>query len=294
MRRFISRLFFWLSASLIIAFPQQCPAGQSVPAFLAYCGRVGDYWQVCVSDLEGKAIRILTHDAVDKRYPAVSPDGKTIAYCTNTSELWVCGADGGNARKIALPIPCSQPVWNPDGKSIAFVSIRDLYHGSCNLWQVEIDTGKLKKLTRRPWLQYDPCFSPDGKKLVFTDGPELFMQEIRKLDLATGDVTQVTDNGMYQYDTQARFSPDGSRIVYSSNETGAYDIWISDAFGMNKRNLTNDAANDSMPYFCGEWIYFLSDRRGTVQVWRMTGEGGEPTMVSEDTGEKQDLTVFSG
>jgi Tol biopolymer transport system component len=262
---------------------------------ISYCQRHKGFWQVYVANLDGSKPRQLTKSPIDKRYPDFSPDGKRIAYVSNQGELWITDIDSRNSHKIFLPVHASQPCWSPDGKRIAFVSYQDLYHGDSEIWEIDLETLKLKKLTSRPWLQYDLYYSPDESNVLFTDGPELYAQEIRKLDLKTGDITQLTDNQPYDYDMQPAYSPDGEMVVYSCNETGNYDIWIMDKFGQAKHNLTQNPAYDIMPQITkdGRWIFFLSDRTGSLEVWRMDPDGSNQRQISKTERDKQDLTVHT-
>lgn len=262
---------------------------------IAYCQRHKGFWQVWTANLDGTNARPITETMEDKRYPDFSPDGRQIAYVTNTGQLWIMDVTGENSRKITLPLHVSCPRWSKDGKKIAFVSYQDLYHGDSEIWEVEMENLSLKKLTSRPWMQYDPSYSPDGKNLIFTDGPELYAQEIRKLNLETDDVIQLTDNQPYDYDMQPVYSSDAELIVYSSNETGNYDIWVIDKFGQKKRNITVNPAHDYMPRISadGKHIFFLSDRSGEMEVWRIDINGNNLTEITKDNKDKQDLNVYT-
>lgn len=78
------------------------------------------------------------------RNPAISPDGRTIAF-TYRGDIFTVGAGGGQARQITTnPAYDTAPVWSPDGKSIAFASDRD---GSMDVFIVPATGGQPVKLT---------------------------------------------------------------------------------------------------------------------------------------------------
>lgn len=263
---------------------------------IAYCQRRQGFWQIEIANLDGSKPQALTKSPVDKRYPSWSPDGKKIAYVTNEGELWIMDKNGRNNRKISLPIlHISQPRWSPDSKRIIFVSYQDLYHGDSEIWEVDLETLKLSKLVSRPWLQYDPNYSPDGSNLLFTDGPELYAQDIRQLNLKTGDIVQRTDNQPYDYDMQPVYSADGEKIIFSSNQDGNYDIWIMDKFGQDRLNLTHNPAYDIMPQISvdGSWIFFLSDRTGILEAWQMDIQGNNLTQITNSKTDTQDLVLYT-
>lgn len=262
---------------------------------MAYCRRRGLYWQVYTADIKGKRIRQVTFSPVDKCSPVFSPDGRALAYTTNTGELWLMEVSGAHSRRIPLAVTCYQPRWSPDGARIVFVSFDDVFRSVTGLWTVEIAAGKLEKAADRPFLQYYPVWTPDGESIAFIDGPELIAQEIRKFDRAAGDVVQLSDSGMFGYEMQPVFFSDGA-LVYASDRTGAYDIWFHERGTPAPRNLTNDPAQDSCPNPAadGRMIYYLSDRSGRRQVWRINRDGGERAQVTRDREDKRDLSVWTG
>lgn len=193
-------------------------------------------------------------------------------------------SNGKNQHKISLPLKCSEPKFSPSGEKIIFTSLEDVYHGSTKIWQVDLESLKLTKLINRPWLQYNPDYSPDMTQIIFTDGPELFEQDIRRLDLKTGDITQITDNGPYDYDMQASFLSSGQEILYSTNESGDYEIYKMDKFGRDKINLSRSPSSyDIMPAVSKDdkSVYFLSDRSGNFAIWKMNMDGSQPRQITQ-------------
>jgi dipeptidyl aminopeptidase/acylaminoacyl peptidase len=86
-------------------------------------------------------------------------------------------------------------------------------------------------------------------------------------------------------------SPDGRYVAYVQSETDMdadkrrTDLWLLDlnAKGTTPRRLTQNAANDSSPRWTADskYIYFLSTRSGSSQVWRLELGGGEATQVTD-------------
>lgn len=83
-------------------------------------------------------------------------------------------------------------------------------------------------------------------------------------------------------------SPDEQRIVFTLRTTdleankGRTDLWIVDVDGENLRQLTTHPDADGSPQWSrdGKFIYFLSSRGGSSQVWRISPDGGEATQVT--------------
>ena len=84
-------------------------------------------------------------------------------------------------------------------------------------------------------------------------------------------------------------SPDGQSVVYTVRRTdleadrGRVDLWISSIDGGEAKQLTTHMANDSAPAWSpdGRYVYFLSNRDTTTQVWRLPIAGGEPSPVTD-------------
>jgi dipeptidyl aminopeptidase/acylaminoacyl peptidase len=84
-------------------------------------------------------------------------------------------------------------------------------------------------------------------------------------------------------------SPDGAQIVFVLRKTdleankGRTDLWLIGVDGKNLRQLTTDAAGDFNPRWSpdGRYIWFLSSRSGSVQVWRIALAGGEAEKMTD-------------
>ena len=84
-------------------------------------------------------------------------------------------------------------------------------------------------------------------------------------------------------------SPDGKQTVFTLRKTdmeagkGRYDLWLSPLSGGEPRQLTTHEANDTKPAWSsdGRFVYFLSSRSGSSQVWRLAPGGGEAQAVTD-------------
>ena len=82
------------------------------------------------------------------------------------------------------------------------------------------------------------------------------------------------------------WTPDG-RIVFVSNESGMVDLWIMDADGNNRKQLTSNAGRNVGPVVSpdGHYIVFTSTRGGAAGVWRVNLDGSSPRQLSPGKGE---------
>lgn len=138
-------------------------------------------WTIKVN---GTGLRRLTSDRVGlDGYPAWSPDGKTIAFVRPFPEaVWLMNADGTDQRKLTTPprLPDAndgadiQPDWSPDGDWIAFSRMHEPYLGSTgstryrrDIYVIRADGTGIRRLTRQARTNWEPAWSPDGKRIVF-------------------------------------------------------------------------------------------------------------------------------
>ncbi|MBM3307569.1 MAG: PD40 domain-containing protein [Candidatus Eisenbacteria bacterium] len=86
------------------------------------------------------------------------------------------------------------------------------------------------------------------------------------------------------WEDQPAVSPDGARIAYVSDESGNYDIHVTDVRGGSTLRLTDDPAIDDSPAWLpdGTAIVFVSDRNGRSDVWKVSQFGGGATLLVED------------
>jgi dipeptidyl aminopeptidase/acylaminoacyl peptidase len=84
-------------------------------------------------------------------------------------------------------------------------------------------------------------------------------------------------------------SPDGKQLAFAVRDTdvdanrGRWDVWVAAADGSSVRQLTTHPDNDQDPQWSadGAWIYFMSSRSGSSQVWRIRPGGGEAEPVTK-------------
>jgi len=175
---------------------------------------------------------ITTHPEADLM-PALSPDGKWIAYVSRANknyDIWVKPAAGG----LAIPLTTHtsddySPAWSPDGKSLAFISRRDDAEGNLYLLKLKhgdgtLSPGTIKLLKHNLEREAYPAFSPDGKKIAFCLGAA-GAEQIWLYEIKTQKKYPLTKQG----GTQPAWSPDGKQLAISCPTATGNQIFIISA-----------------------------------------------------------------
>ena len=172
----------------------------------------------------GPVLDLTQSSGVAERYPAWSPDGKTVAYWSDRSgeyELYVRPADGtGQERKITSYGPGYRYhlTWSPDGKKLAFVD------QTMTIRVVDAESGRTIDVDHAQWWyegnleSFRPAWSADSRWLAYSrDLGDRGEQAIFLFDTRSGQSRQVTSG--YYNDAQPVFDPDGKYLYFLSNRT---------------------------------------------------------------------------
>jgi dipeptidyl aminopeptidase/acylaminoacyl peptidase len=196
----------------------------------------------------------------------------------------------------------AQPSSALSSQFIVYVNTPD--GGVANVWKMNPDgTGKQQLTTRGGG---EPVISPDGSKIVFTttrdyvpppppppppppccdsvdeeslgDGEEIYV-----MNADGSNQTRLTVNS--SRDIAPSWSPDGSKIIFSSDRTGHWQIFTMNPSGGDVTRVVTTGSNETNPKFSpdGTKIVFISSRSGKGQVWTMNADGTSPFRVTQDS-----------
>jgi tricorn protease len=231
------------------------------------------------------------------RYPAISPDGSTIAF-SYQGDLWRVPATGGNATMLTTSDAYdSSPVWSHDGRWIAFASNR---HGNDDVYIMPSTGGAATRLTDHSAADIPSDFTPDDSHVLFNSNrtpdakdrqfPSGIFPQLYTVPVTGGEAMRLLTTTALD----ARFSPDGRRLAYTDvkgyeNEFRKHhtssvtrDIWSYDAANRTFTRLSSFQGEDRNPVWSadGSTLYWLSERSGSFNVHKMPASGGEGSAVT--------------
>lgn len=207
-----------------------------------------------------------------KNSPAWSPDGQRVAFSFSGedgfSHIWAADADGSNLRQITRgEVLDDGPRWSPDGEQIVFSSIRDGVY-FWRLFVIPASGGEPEQIGPSEGHSVFPDWSPDGRVIAYShrDGDHY---DLHLLDLETGADRRVTESDAD--DRNARFAPDGSAIVFSTNRVD--DVWQLFELDLATERLIPVIGSDTMD----EWPTYSPDMEhvamasGHLAIYRADG-----------------------
>jgi TolB protein len=133
----------------------------------------------------------------------------------------------------------------PDGRRIIFTSNRSV---NPQLWELSVDGGEPRQIRRNDGGDSQPDPSPDGRRLAFLsdhEGP----QRLLVMDLGGGAATELVRHGDETIFGNPHWSPDGSRIAFSSNWRFGHQIYYVDVATREVHRISPVASGGCEPRF---------------------------------------------
>jgi Tol biopolymer transport system component len=235
-------------------------------------------WKV---DVRTREETRLTEPDVSGGEATWSRNGERIAFTRwrdGRPGLWLLPATGGEPQPLLVDdYDNYSPAWSTDSRRIVFVRSG---HGSLsrNLWEIDVDSGRLRQLTVGPTENMSPTVARDGR-IAFSQGAE--ESDVYICRVAEASHRQVTFHTGGSY--AARFSPDGKSLAYATGRSGSFEIWLLDLATGSPRQLTFDRLG--WGYFDwspdGRQIVIASDRDGDPRLWLLNLDGKPPHLLMD-------------
>lgn len=239
-------------------------------------------WDIWVAPADGSSNPTqVTNDTNDNGMPQLSPDGTRVAFNSyrldeseNYVTMVVTRKIDGTGEQVLAPPPGAEwtwaPTYSPDGSKIAvegygFDSTNQVYYDG--IWVMNAADGSSPTMLTNPYANCDcydenPAYTPDGSKIVFSrntyysdTGTEI--EDIYIMNADGTGVTQLTNNGVGDFDPMVITVAGTLQILFSSNFTNPSDT-TGDSFelysmNMDGTNMTQLTTNSLYDAFSAEW-----------------------------------------
>ena len=214
-------------------------------------------------------------------FPTVARDG-ALAYSKIDGGDWDIFLQAPGAEAVNLTADSTADDWqaefSPDGTRLVLRSERD----GGGLYLMDRNGGGLERLTN---VGFNPSWSPDAAEIVYSSTQIIADPTTRPIPGELSIIRVDTRERRLLYAqadaVQPRWSPDGSRIAFwgFARQGGQRDVWTVSVAGGPAVPVTEDSATDWSPAWSanGAYLYFASDRRGTMDIWRV--------QINQSTGE---------
>ena len=173
------------------------------------------------------------------------------------------------------------PNQSKSGGKIAFHSNRD---GEFGIYLINSDGTGLRKISGSPSGDFNPSFSPDGKRVAFERGGDIWVME------ADGSNQVNLTNTPSIREECPSFSGDGKKVAFGSDEGGRMGVYIINLDGTGRKRLTDIDSDASCPSFSGDgrWIAYNTDRDGTMEIYIMKTDGSGKIRLTANSGNNMD------
>lgn len=236
--------------------------------------------------------------------PALAPSGDRIAF-TYQGDLWLASTEDGRATRLTVHDAYDHGAqFSPDGETLYFMSNR---FGNDDIWAMSVDGGGLRRVTYSTNTEALLGMDPEGSELYFASTrlveprPDRYLWA---LPTAGGQARRLMD----VHARDAAVSPDGTRIVYTRSYAGLdrkryrgsanADLWLWDGPSGVHTRLTDHSGHDAAPRWDpkGDAVYYVSDKDGTFNLWRLDLETRASTQVTrfEEDGIRNPCVSASG
>ena len=221
--------------------------------------------------------------------PAVSPDGKTLAFTRRTdqdhADIYLCDLNGNGLRQLTFDSNLIRGLaWSASGQDVIYASDRG---PGWRLWRLPAYGGSPREVLLAGTHASYPAVAPKGYRLAYTDSPTvaaIWMARLGSLD--DPKERQVIRSAARE--TSPAVSPDGTKLADVSEQSGAPEIWVGATGGGDRVQLTHlDGPRMRNPRWSPDGSTILFETRGQngVQTYTVPAAGGRVKRVLGDAGE---------
>ena len=225
------------------------------------------------------------------QFPDVSKTQITFVYA---GDIWVVSKQGGTAQRLSSPQGNeSFPKFSPDGKTIAFTGN---YNGNNDIFTIPVTGGIPVRVTNHPSSERMLAWYSDGDNILFASSRKSGRQRFRqlykiskegglpeKLPVPYGEIGEISQDGKWlAFTKRTRLFRTWKRYRGGM----ASNIWIFNLDDYSSQNITNNDANNELPMWAEDNIYYLSDngpaQRFNIWVYNLNNRSSKQVTFFND------------
>jgi len=214
--------------------PILSPAWSPDGTRLAYVSFENRRPSVYVQDLRTSQREVVASYPGTNSAPAWSPDGRRLAVSLSRDgnpEIYILDLGSRSTQRLTNNVAIdTEPSWSPDGSSLVFTSDRG---GSPQIYRMPSSGGREERITFEGTYNSRAQFSPDGRRLVLVHGNGS-TNHIAILELGGGGLREITHTNL---DESPSFSPNGTMVIYASEEGGKGVVRVVSMDGRTPQRL---------------------------------------------------------
>jgi len=208
------------------------------------------------------------------QYPDVSEDNICFTY---GDDLWMVPKAGGDAYRLISPVGREiRPKFSPDGTTVAYQAN---YDGNMDIYTLSIKGGVPHRVSGHGMNENLQDWTSDGKALLYSSSAESGKQrwaQFYKIPVTGGLPAKLP----VELGANAALSADGNKLAFTDKSRvfrnwkryrggTAPDITIIDLNTLESENITSNDANDELPMWSGDKLYYLSDKDAAMRhnIW---------------------------
>ena len=234
--------------------------------------------KVSIETNQVEQITSLPHGVWGDQSPRISHDGNYVAFLRGqprVREIYIMNIFNNEMKQITDNKNWIDGfTWGSNDKSILFSSNLD---GTSSLWKIDLSAGSQQKILTGININ-DPFVSSAGNRIVFAE--TIVNSNIWKIDLKNPKKESLLISSSFNNEV-SDISPDGKKIIFSSNRTGSYNIWMGDKDGINQTQLTyfDNLGNPGDAKWSPDGSeIIISNKNGT---YLLNASGGAPQKIAD-------------
>ena len=199
-----------------------------------------------------------TGDPVDEPFQGVPAFGEGRIVFSMNDGIYIMGSNGAGVELVVAPeLGFRDPALSPDRESVAYLTLNAATMNRAGAVR-HIKSGAEFIIENPGRAEFSfPAWSPDGKRLAYSDGSDIFTVTV---DPVNPEFVKITHDS--NHNETPSWSPDGKQIAYSSSLDGNRNIFAIGTDGRDRIRFTNDPGPDAHPDWSpdGEHIAFMGYR----------------------------------